>query len=178
MSTASLIDRVFPERLSAGSYRERSRPTVRGLVVDEEPPGQPLAAGQWQGAEVDAQRDPQFATRSYPRRTTRFELTIEADCLLSDGHGVPVLIGEVEAPVVFDVRLIPRNTNPHGDRDLLRSCSDHPQAAAKDEELAVVHLHGVCHQDDGSEGWRVEGEVGLLHCDDPIGSVRAHEVTR
>ncbi len=178
MSRASLADRVSHGRLLSGSYRERGRPIVRGLVVDEEPPCQPLAAGQWQGAEVDAQRDPQFAARSYPRWTPRFELPIEADCLVSNGHFVPVLIGEVEAPMVFDVRLIPRNPNAHSYRDLLRSWSDHAQAAAKDEELAIVHLHGVCHQDDRTERWRVEGEVGLLHCDDPIGSVRAHEATR
>ena len=178
MSTKSLTDRVYPELRLSGSYGERGCPAVRGLVVDEQPPGQALPTGQWQRSEVDTERHPQFATRGYPCRTARFELPVEADRLLSNGHRVAVLVGQVEAPMVFDVGLIPRNSDANRDRDLLRSWSDHPESAAKDEEFAIVDLHGIRHQDDGSEGWRVEGEVGLLHCDDPIGSVRAHEPTR
>ena len=178
MSTESLADRFFPELPLSGSYGERGRPAVRGLVVDEQPPGQTFSTGQWQRPKVDAERHPQFTARGYTCRTARFELSVEADRLLSNGYCVAVLVGQVEAPMVFDVGLIPRNSDANRDRDLLRSWSDHPQSAAKDEKFAIVDLHSVCHQDDGSEGWRVEGEVGLLHCDDPIGSVQAHEATR
>ena len=178
MSTEPLADPVFAELALSGSYGERRRPAIRGLVVDEQPPGQTLPTGQRQRPEVDSERHPQFATRGYPCRTTRLELSVEADRLLSNGHCVAVLVGKVEPPMVFDVGLIPRNSDANRDRDLLRSRSDHPESAAKDEEFAIVDLYSVCHQDDGSEGWRVEGEVGLLHCDDPIGFVRAHEATR
>lgn len=158
-------------RQLTGTYRERSRPAVTGFVVDEQAPNEPLSPRQWQRPEVDAERNPQFAPRSNSSRSAGFELAVQADRLVSDRHRMTVFIREIESPLMFDVCLIPRHCDSDRDGDVLRSRPDHSEAPAQNEEFAVVHLHGIGHQDDGSECWRVEGEVGLIHYLDPIGPV-------
>ncbi len=82
-----------------------------------------------------------------------------------------VFVGQIESPLMFDVRLVPGNGDADSHGDVLRSRADHAEATAQNEEFAVVHLHGIGHHDDGSERGRVEGEVGLIHYLDPIGPV-------
>lgn len=160
---------------SARAHRERGRPTVRGLFIDEETPCESLTAGQRQCPEVDPQWDPQFAAGSDSRWPSRFELSVEADRLVANGHGVAVLVGEIESPLVFDVGLIPRHGDSDRDGHLLGTGADHAQAATEDEELAIVHLHSVSHQDDRPEGRWVEREVRLIHYTDPIGPYSSNE---
>ena len=153
----------------ARTYREGCNPAVGGFLVDEESPGEPFAAGQRQRAEIDSQRNPQFAARRHASGSSGFELPVQTDRFVPDHHGMSVLVGEIETPLMFDVCLIPRDANSHGDRDLLRARSDHTEPATENEQLAVVHLHRISHQDDCSERWRVEHEVRLVHCLDTIG---------
>lgn len=165
-------------KCSARSYREGCSPVVRRLLVDEQSPGETFSARQWQGAEVDSKRNPQFGARSDSRRTTSLELAIEADRLFADDHGMTVLIGEIESPMMFHIRLIPRDPNTNSDRHLLRTRSDNTETSSENEQLAVVHLHGIGHQHDRAErGW-VERKVGLIHGVDPIGRVRPVGVSR
>lgn len=155
--------------LLSGTDRERGRPTVGRLVVDEQSPCEPFSTRKRQRPEVDSERNPQLAPGCDTRRSTCFELTIEADRLVAHLNRVSVLVGQIESPLMFDVRLIPGNADSYGDRNLLWARSNDTQAATEDEEFAVVDLHGIRHQDDGAKCGRVEHEVRLIHCVDPIG---------
>ncbi len=139
------------------------------LVVDEELPGESLAAGEWDRPKVDAEGNPEFAARGNTGRTSGFELTVQADRLLADHDWVAVFVGEVELPLVLHVRLVPGHADANRNRDVLRTGADHAESAAEDEQLAIGDLHRVAHQDDCSERWRVEGQIGLLHGDEPTG---------
>lgn len=158
-----------PNAMSARANRERGRPIVRRLVVDEETPGETLASGQRQRPEVDSQRNPQLATGGDARWPACFELPVQADWFLPNNHCVPVFVGQIESPLMFHVGLIPRDADADGDRDLLWSRADDPEPTAQDEQLAVVDLDSIGHQDDRSKRGRVEHEVGLIHEVDPIG---------
>ncbi len=165
--------RIGVESLSAGTDRERSRPAFAGFLVDEQPPHESLASGKGKGAEIDTQRHPQLAARSDTCWSPGFELPVQTDRFAADLDWSAILIGQVEAPMMFDIGLVPRDSDTYGDRDLLWAGADHAESTTENEEFAVVHLDGIGHQDDGAKSRRVEREVGLIHDVDPIGLVRA-----
>lgn len=156
-------------RSLSGTNRKRCRPTVGGFLIDEESPGEPFAAGQRQRTKVDSEWNPQFAPWRDSRGSASLELPVQTYRLVTDHDCVSVFVGQVETPLVFDVCLVPRHTDSHSHGDLLRTRSDDSQATTKNEQLSVIHLHGVGHQDDRSKCWRVEDEVRLIHRTDPIG---------
>lgn len=158
--------------LSAGPDRERGCPAVAGFFVDEQPPHETLATRKWKCAKIDPQGDPQFASWCNTRGPSGFELPVEADRLVPDLDWPAVFVGQIETPMVFDVGLVPRHGDSHGDRDLLRSRTDHTESAAENEQFSVVDLHGVGHENDGAERRRVELEVGLIHDVDLSGMLR------
>ena len=115
------------------------------LVVDEEVPGEAHSSGERDRPEVDSERHPQLASRSHPSRTSCLELAVQADRLLIDSDGATVLIGEVEAPVMLHVRLIPGHSDSNSDGDVLRSRSNYAKAAAENKQLARGYLYGIAH---------------------------------
>ncbi len=76
---------------------------------------------------------------------------------------MPVLVGEVESPLMLHVGLIPRNTDSHGDGDVLRARSNDSEAAAEDEQLAVGDLDSIGHQNDRSKGRGAKAQIWLIH---------------
>jgi hypothetical protein len=162
-------ERVVEDRFLARTNRERCGPTVGGFLVDEESPGKTFAARQRQRTEVDSERNPEFATRRHAGRSSSFELPVQADGFVADDHCMSVFVRQVETPLMFDVRLVPRDTNSHGHGDLLGTRSDDTEPTTKDEQFSTVHLHGIGHQDDRAKGWGVELEVRLIHCVDTSG---------
>jgi len=163
------LHRAGGAQLSAWTNRKRCRPAVAGFFVDKQAPHKPLSPRKWECSEVDPERHPELTSRSDTGGSTRLELPVQADWIVSNGHRVAILIGQIEAPLVFDVGLIPRHRNSHSDRHLLRSGADHSEPTTENEQLAIVYLDSISHQDDGAEGWRVEREVGLIHEVDLIG---------
>lgn len=157
---------------SAGTDRERGCPAVAGFFVDEQPPHETLTTRKWKCAEIDPEGNPQFASWCNTRGSSGFELAVEADRFVADLDWSAVFVGEIETPMMFDVGLVPRHGDSHGDRHLLRSRADHTESAAENEEFPVVDLHGVGHENDGAERRRVELEVGLIHDVDPSGMLR------
>jgi hypothetical protein len=149
---------------------ERRSLVLGACIVDVERPRVALAPGKWECTKVDSERNPKFAPWGYTRWTTGLELPVQADRFLADDDGVAVFVGEVEAPLVFDIRLIPRHTDSNSDRNLLRTWTDDAQPAAENEELAVGDLHSIGHKHDGSKHRRIERQVWLVHGEDPTGS--------
>ena len=141
--------------------------------VEIEAPHVTASSRQWNGSKVDAERNPQLAAGSYARGATRFELSVEADWLLANLDRTSILIGQIEAPPVLHVGLIPRNADSDSYRDLLRSRPNNAEASTEDEELSACYLDGVGHEQDRSEGRRVELEIRLVHGEDTTGSARS-----
>lgn len=156
----------------ARSYREGRRPTVRGFSVDEQPPCETFAAWKRECSEVDSEWDPQFTTGRDSRRSASFELPVQADRFVSDHDRMSVLVGEIETPLMFDVCLIPRNPDSNGNGDLLGAGSDDTEPTSENEQFPIADLYRIGHQNDGAKSWRVEHEVGLIHCVDPSGLVQ------
>jgi hypothetical protein len=151
---------------------------VVGFFVDEEIPREAFAAGEWECSEVDSERHPQLAAWSNSCWPAGFELTIQTDGFLADQYRVPVLIGEIESPLMFHVGLVPWHADPNSDGDVLRPRSNDTKTAAENEQLAIGDLHGIGHQNDGPECRRVKRQIRLLHDHDPTGRRIAREPNR
>jgi hypothetical protein len=138
-------------------------------IVDVERPHEAFASGKRECTKVDPERNPKFAPRRHTRWSAGLELSVQADGFFTDDDRMAIFIGEVEPPLMLDVRLIPRHSDSHSDRNLLRTRTDDAESAAEDEELSVGDLHCIGHQHDGSKRGRVERQVWLVHGDDPTG---------